>query len=145
MGELRKKDEEIEKLRASVMQLEGELQEQQQLVERLKSESASSPAQPSREYASQPSHEPSHELLHEPSHEPSQSSQQPSQEQQTPTEYHEQTAVVEAGRRSLHPSHIESADDAIMGVLQQMIAAPELYSLDTIDDISFPGSINRRA
>ena len=135
------------------MQLEGELQEQQQLVERLKSESASSPAQPSREYASrpsreyasQPSHEPSHELLHEPSHEPSQSSQQPSQEQQTPTEYHEQTAVVEAGRRSLHPSHIESADDAIMGVLQQMIAAPELYSLDTIDDISFPGSINRRA
>lgn len=153
VGELRKKDEEIEKLRASVMQLEGELQEQQQLVERLKSESASSPAQPSREYASrpsreyasQPSHEPSHELLHEPSHEPSQSSQQPSQEQQTPTEYHEQTAVVEAGRRSLHPSHIESADDAIMGVLQQMIAAPELYSLDTIDDISFPGSINRRA
>ncbi|KAK8827576.1 hypothetical protein WA577_007123 [Blastocystis sp. JDR] len=132
VGELRKKDEEIEKLRASVMQLEGELQEQQQLVERLKSESASSPAQPSREYtsqpsreyASQPSHEPSHELLHE----PSQSSQQPSQEQQTPTEYHEQTAVVEA----------ESADDAIMGVLQQMIAAPELYSLDTIDDISFP-------
>ena len=122
------------------MQLEGELQEQQQLVERLKSESASSPAQPSREYASQPSHEPSHELLHE----PSQSSQQPSQEQQTPTEYHEQTAVVEAGRRSLHPSHIESADDAIMGVLQQMIAAPELYSLDTIDDISFPGSINQR-
>ena len=156
VGELRKKDEEIEKLRASVMQLEGELQEQQQLVERLKSESASSPAQPSREYASQPSHEPSHELLHEPSHEllhepshellhePSQSSQQPSQEQQTPTEYHEQTAVVEAGRRSLHPSHIESADDAIMGVLQQMIAAPELYSLDTIDDISFPGSINQR-
>ena len=148
VGELRKKDEEIEKLRASVMQLEGELQEQQQLVERLKSESASSPAQPSREYTSQPSreytsqpsHEPSHELLHE----PSQSSQQPSQEQQTPTEYHEQTAVVEAGRRSLHPSHIESADDAIMGVLQQMIAAPELYSLDTIDDISFPGSINQR-
>lgn len=152
VGELRKKDEEIEKLRASVMQLEGELQEQQQLVERLKSEAVSSPAQPAREYASQSSHEPSHELLHEPSHEllhePSQPSQQtlqqPLQEQQTPTEYHDQTAVVEAGRRSLQYSQVESADDAIMGVLQQMIAAPELYSLDTIDDISFPGSRNQQ-
>ena len=40
--------------------------------------------------------------------------------------------VVEAG----------TSDDAIVEVLQQMIDSPESFSLDTIDDVSFPGRFN---
>ena len=59
--------------------------------------------------------------------------------------YNDDTAVVEAGACRTSFSPVESAEDAIMGVLQQMIASPEQYSLDTIDDISFPGNVSTRA
>ena len=159
VGDLRKKDKEIEQLRASVMQLESELQEQQQLVEQLKSEAPPPlptsiplprPTQPSRASNQQPSRasnqQSSRESNQQPTLEPPQQPpQQPTHHETSQAMYNDDTAVVEAGACRTSFSPVESAEDAIMGVLQQMIASPEQYSLDTIDDISFPGNVSTRA
>lgn len=152
---LRKKDEMIEKLRKSVIQLEEEAQQYQQEIEQLKGkvESASTPPLPASVPAVVPtqSYHKSVQSFHE--NEPSYHDTQACHDAQQSYDvnsmdnypdnsmenYHDGTSVVEAGRSLAPSSHIESAEDAITAVLQQMIASPELYSLDTIDDISFPG------
>lgn len=153
---LKKKDEMIEKLRKSVIQLEEEAQQYQQEIEQLKGkvESASAPPLPASVPAVVPaqSYHESVQSFHESEssyhdnaqayHDTQQSyDTQESYPNNSMESYHDGTSVVEAGRSFAPLSHVESAEDAITAVLQQMIASPELYSLDTIDDISFPGRI----
>ena len=152
---LKKKDEMIEKLKKSVIQLEEEAQQYQQEIEQLKGkmESASAPPLPASVPAVVPaqSYHESVQSFHESEssyhdnaqtyHDTQQSYHdvQQSYHDNSTENYHDGTSVVEAGRILAPSSHVESAEDAITAVLQQMIASPELYSLDTIDDISFPG------
>ena len=120
--QLKAKDTEISKLRSSVMKLEGELQRCQQDLEAALSKEIPPPIPPlPAEVPTVSAVDLMGELV---------SSQVLSE---SVTDYlapDTDSHVVEAG----------NSDDAIVEVLQQMIDSPENFSLDTIDDVSFPGN-----
>lgn len=120
--QLKAKDTEISKLRSSVMKLEGELQRCQQDLEAALSKEIPPPIPPlPAEVPTVSAVDLMGELV------PSQVLSEPVTDYLAPdTDSH----VVEAG----------NSDDAIVEVLQQMIDSPENFSLDTIDDVSFPGN-----
>ena len=120
--QLKAKDTEISKLRSSVMKLEGELQRCQQDLEAALSKEIPPPIPPlPAEVPTVSAVDLMGELVS------SQVLSEPVTDYLAPdTDSH----VVEAG----------NSDDAIVEVLQQMIDSPENFSLDTIDDVSFPGN-----
>ena len=121
--QLTAKDTEISKLRSSVIELEGELQRCQQDLELALSKEVP-PIPPL------PSEVPTVSMIG-------------LMEESVPTL--PSNEVVPSPIPSNTDSHVVEAgtsDDAIVEVLQQMIDSPESFSLDTIDDVSFPGRFN---
>ena len=122
--QLTAKDTEISKLRSSVIELEGELQRCQQDLELALSKEVPPPIPPL------PSEVPTVSMIG-------------LMEESVPTL--PSNEVVPSPIPSNTDSHVVEAgtsDDAIVEVLQQMIDSPESFSLDTIDDVSFPGRFN---
>lgn len=113
--QLAAKDKEISQLRSSVIELEGELQRCQQELDSAVSKEDPPPIPPL------PNEVPTASMIEMMESEPFNNV--------TSSPMLSDSHIVEAG----------TSDDAIVEVLQQMIDSPESFSLDTIDDVSFPG------